>query len=75
MGDVQRLVSAVLAHAGRQHEESKWAIVTETMTRETIAGVLRVAEARTPRQAVRAMQRHLDMLTLAYGLRELTPAA
>ena len=74
MGNTERLVSAVLKHAGEQHEDSQWNTVVEGMGRETIAAVLRVSAARTPRQAIRAMQRHLDMLTMAYGLRELVPA-
>ena len=74
MGNTERLVSAVVAHALRQHEDSEWDTVVEGMSRETIEAVLRVQGAKTPRQAVRAMQRHLDMLTLAYGVRELVPA-
>ena len=74
MGNIERLTSAVVAHALRQHEDSQWATVVEGMSRETIAAVIRTYEARTPRQAVRAMQRHLDMMTMAYGVRELVPA-
>lgn len=74
MGNIERLTSAVVKHALEQHEDSQWNTVVEGMSRETIAAVLRVAGARTPRQAVRAMQRHLDMLTVAYAVRELVPA-
>ncbi len=62
MGNIERLVAAVLAHANRQHEDSQWAHVTESMTRYDIAAVVVSAEARTPRQAVRAMRDHLDSL-------------
>lgn len=74
MGNIERLTSAVVKHALSQHEDSQWSTVVEGMSRETIAAVLRVSEARTPRQAIRAMQRHLDMLTMAYAVRELVPA-
>jgi len=73
MGNTERLVSAVLAHAERR-PDTEWDTVTETMTRDAIAVVIRVGGARTPNQAVRAMQRHLDMLAMAYAVRELVPA-
>ena len=51
MGNTERLVSAVLKHAGEQHEDTAWSHVTEAMTRYDIAAVVVSAEARTPRQA------------------------
>ncbi len=60
MGNTGRLVAAVLKHASEQNEDSAWTHVTEAMTRYDIAAV--VAEARTPRQAIRAMRDHLDSL-------------
>ena len=62
MGNTERLVSAVLKHAGEQHEDSAWEHVTEAMTRYDIVAVIVSAEARTPRQAIRAMRDHLDSL-------------
>ena len=62
MGNTERLVSAVLKHAGEQHEDSASAHVTEAMTRYDIVAVVVSAEARTPRQAIRAMRDHLDWL-------------
>jgi hypothetical protein len=62
MGNTGRLVSAVLKHAGEQHEDTAWTHVTEAMTRYDIAAVVVSAEARTPRQAIRAMRDHLDSL-------------
>lgn len=59
MNNTPRLVSAVLAYAERQHEESMWAIVWESMTRAEVAGVIGKYAARTPKQAIRAMRDHL----------------
>ena len=61
--NISQLVSAVLAHAARQHEDSAWAIVTEAMTRPEIAAV--VAGCHTANQAKRAMRRHLDGMLVA----------
>ena len=60
--NVPKLASAIVAHARRQHEDSKWAIVVEGMTYSEVRGVVEVSRARTARAAIRAMDEHLDSL-------------
>jgi hypothetical protein len=62
MADTNRLASAVIAHAERQHEDSEWDIVVSGMHRYEVAEVITAAGARTPNQAIRAMQDYLDSL-------------
>jgi hypothetical protein len=61
--NVQQLVSSVVAYAGRQHEDSAWAIVAEGMRRDDIAVVIQ--GCRTVNQARRAMRAELVALTSA----------
>ena len=60
--NIEQLVSAVIAHALRQHEDSEWAIVVDGMRRDELAGIIRDARATTKNQAVRAVQAKLDTL-------------
>lgn len=62
--DVQALVSAVVGHALKQHEDSEWNTVVEGMTRPDIATVIVKSGVTRPRQAIRAMQAHLDDMRL-----------
>jgi hypothetical protein len=60
--NIEQLVSAVIAHALRQHEDSEWDIVVDGMRRDEIASLIRDAKATTKNQAVRAVQAKLDTL-------------
>jgi hypothetical protein len=64
MSNTPQLVSAVVAHAKQQHEDSAWDIVITGMTREDVAEVITKAGAKTPRGAIRAMRDRLDDLVL-----------
>lgn len=61
-GNVPQLVSAVVAHALRQHEDSEWNTVVEGYRREDIATIVTKYDAKTPKQAIRAMRDHLASL-------------
>ena len=58
--NIEQLVSAVVAHALNQHEDSMWDIVATGMRRDEIATVLRAAGTKTRNQAIRAMRAHLE---------------
>jgi hypothetical protein len=60
--NIEQLVSAVIAHALRQHEDSEWDIVVDGMRRDEIGALIRAAGATTKNQAVRAVQAKLDTL-------------
>jgi hypothetical protein len=60
--NIEQLVSAIVQHSLRQHEDSAWDIVATGMRRDEIATVLRSAGAHTVNQAKRAMRAHLDSI-------------
>lgn len=57
-----QLAQAIVNHARKQHEDSKWDIVISGMTYAEVREVVEKAGARTPRAAVRAMSDRLDSL-------------
>lgn len=59
-----QLVAAVVAHARKQHEDSKWDIVVSGMTHAEVREIIEKYSAKTPRAAVRAMSDHLDSLVV-----------
>lgn len=59
-----QLVAAVVAHARKQHEDSKWDIVISGMTYTEVRDVITKADAKTARGAIRAMSDHLDSVVV-----------
>ena len=59
-----QLVAAVVAHALRQHEDSKWDILVSGMTRAEVRDVITKAGAKTAKGAIRAMSDHLDTVVV-----------
>lgn len=59
-----QLVAAVVAHARKQHEDSKWDIVVCGMTYTEVRDVITKADAKTARGAIRAMSDHLDSIVV-----------
>lgn len=59
-----QLVAAVVAHARKQHEDSKWDIVVCGMTYAEVREVIAKADAKTARGAIRAMSDHLDSIVV-----------
>ena len=72
--NIEQLVSGVIQHALRQHEDSEWAIVVEGMRRDEIAAVIRADGAKTRKQAIRAIRYHLELIKLRVEQPELVPA-
>lgn len=60
--NIEQQVSAVIAHALKQHEDSEWNIVVEGMTRPEIAHILRTEGTKTRKQAIRAVRYHLELV-------------
>jgi hypothetical protein len=62
--NISQLVSAIVAYALNQHQDSAWDIVATGMRRDEIAAVLIGAGAHTVNQAKRAMRAYLsDVVT------------
>jgi hypothetical protein len=72
--NIEQQVSAVIAYALKQHEDSEWDIVVSGMTRPEIARVLRTDGTRTRKQAIRAMRYHLELVKLGAVQPELVLA-